>query len=33
MKYDFIENHQADFSVKAMCRVLRIAQSGWYAWL
>ncbi|SBL65155.1 transposase [Klebsiella michiganensis] len=32
MKYVFIENHQAKFSIKAMCRVLRIARSGWYAW-
>ncbi|MGL4724451.1 MAG: IS3 family transposase [Scandinavium sp.] len=32
MKYVFIENHQAEFSVKAMCRVLRVARSGWYAW-
>ena len=33
MKYVFIEKHQAEFSIKAMCRVLRIARSGWYAWL
>ncbi|MEL4205008.1 IS3 family transposase [Plesiomonas shigelloides] len=32
MKYVFIEKHQAEFSVKAMCRVLRVARSGWYAW-
>lgn len=32
MKYVFIEKHQAEFSIKAMCRVLRIARSGWYAW-
>ncbi|CRY53410.1 transposase for insertion element IS3 [Yersinia intermedia] len=32
MKYVFIENHQAELSIKAMCRVLRIASSGWYAW-
>ncbi|WP_154816863.1 IS3 family transposase [Enterobacter kobei] len=31
MKYVFIEKHQAEFSVKAMCRVLRVARSGWYA--
>ncbi len=31
MKYVFIENHRAEFSVKAMCRVLRVARSGWYA--
>ena len=32
MKYVFIENHRAEFSVKAMCRVLRVARSGWYTW-
>ncbi|WP_253454397.1 MULTISPECIES: IS3 family transposase [Erwinia] len=32
MKYVFIENHQAEFSIKAMCRVLQVARSGWYAW-
>lgn len=32
MKYVFIEKHQADFSIKAMCRVLWVARSGWYAW-
>ncbi len=31
MKYVFIEKHQAEFSVKAMCRVLRVARSRWYA--
>ncbi|OKU42358.1 transposase, partial [Escherichia coli] len=24
MKYVFIEKHQAEFSIKAMCRVLRV---------
>ncbi len=28
MKYVFIENHRAEFSIKAMCRVLRVARSG-----
>lgn len=32
MKYVFIEKHQAEFSIKAMCRVLKVARSGWYAW-
>lgn len=32
MKYVFIENHQAEFSIKAMCRVLCVARSGWYTW-
>ncbi|ENF84717.1 hypothetical protein ECP030526011_1702, partial [Escherichia coli P0305260.11] len=30
MKYVFIEKHQAEFSIKAMCRVFRVARSGWY---
>lgn len=32
MKYVFIENHRAEFSVKNLCRVLQVARSGWYAW-
>jgi len=32
MKYVFIEKHRAEFSVKAMCRALRVARSGWYVW-
>ncbi|ELG86352.1 transposase insF for insertion sequence IS3C [Escherichia coli KTE146] len=32
MKYVFIEKHQAEFSIKAMCRVLRVARNGWYTW-
>lgn len=32
MKYVFIEKHRAEFSVKAMCRVLRISRSGWSVW-
>ncbi|MBB1526230.1 IS3 family transposase [Pectobacterium carotovorum subsp. carotovorum] len=32
MKYVFIEKHRAEFSIKAMCRVLRVARSGWYLW-
>ncbi|EDX5492930.1 Transposase for insertion sequence element IS904 [Salmonella enterica] len=32
MKYIFIEKHQAEFSIKAMCRVLQVARSGWYIW-
>ncbi len=33
MKYVFIRAHQAEFGVRAMCRVLRIHVSGFYAWL
>ncbi|MCV5887997.1 IS3 family transposase, partial [Escherichia coli] len=25
--------HRAEFCIKAMCRVLRVARSGWYVWL
>lgn len=32
MKYVFIENHQAEFNIKAMCRVLQVARSGWHVW-
>ena len=32
MKYVSIEKHQAEFSIKAMCRMLRVARSGWYTW-
>jgi len=32
MKDFFIENYRAEFSIKAMCRVLRVARSGWYTW-
>ncbi|EAA8170045.1 IS3 family transposase [Salmonella enterica subsp. enterica serovar Adelaide] len=32
MKYVFIENHQAEFNIKAMCRVFQVARSGWYVW-
>ncbi|EBB1607654.1 IS3 family transposase, partial [Salmonella enterica] len=26
------EKHQAKFSIQAICRVLRVARSGWYVW-
>ena len=32
MMYVFIEKHQAEFSIKAMCRVLQVTRSGWYIW-
>ena len=31
--YRFIEAHRDEFSVEAMCRVLGVARSGYYAWL
>jgi putative transposase len=33
MKYAFFRAHQAEFGVRAMCRVLRVRFSGFYAWL
>ena len=33
MKYVFIRAHQAEFGVRAMCRVLQVHFSGFYAWL
>ncbi|WP_408064733.1 IS3 family transposase [Yersinia pseudotuberculosis] len=33
VKYGFIHQHQAAFSVKSLARVLRVSRSGWYAWL
>ncbi|CCU26051.1 transposase InsF for insertion sequence IS3A/B/C/D/E/fA [Salmonella enterica subsp. enterica serovar Agona str. 57.A.08] len=32
MKYVFIEKHPAAFRIKAMCRVLQVARSGWDGW-
>ena len=33
MRYAFVAKHRALFSVRAMCRCLRIQPSGFYAWL
>lgn len=33
MKYAFIRAHRDKFGVRAMCRVLRVHFSGFYAWL
>ena len=33
MKYAFIKAHRDEFSVRAMCRVLKVHTSGFYAWL
>jgi transposase InsO family protein len=32
MKYAFMTAHEQDFSVKAMCHVLGVQRSGYYAW-
>lgn len=33
MKYAFIRAHREEFCIRAMCRVLRVHFSGFYAWL
>ena len=33
MKYAFIKAHRVVFSIRAMCRVLRVHPSGFYKWL
>ena len=33
MRYAFVAEHRPWFSVRAMCRCLRIQPSGFYAWL
>ncbi len=33
MKYAFIKAHRLLFSIRAMCRVLKVHPSGFYAWL
>jgi putative transposase len=33
MKYRFIAEHQQEYAIKRMCRVLEVSVSGYYAWL
>ena len=33
MKYRFMRDHRAMFTLRAMCRVLEVSRSGYYAWL
>ena len=33
MRYAFVAEHRPLFSVRTMCRCLRIHPSGFYAWL
>lgn len=33
MKYAFIKAHRVQFNVRAMCRMLCVHPSGFYAWL
>lgn len=32
MKYGFIREHQHEYPVKTMCRVVQVSVSGYYAW-
>jgi hypothetical protein len=32
VKYGFIERHESEFTVKAMCSVLHVSRSGYYEW-
>jgi putative transposase len=32
MKYQFIEQHKHEFAIVAMCQVLSISESSFYAW-
>ena len=32
MRFEFIEAHRTEFSVRLMCRVLKVSPSGYYAW-
>ena len=32
MRYQFIENHRGEYSVRRMCKVLAVSPSGYYAW-
>lgn len=32
MKYQFIADHQKEFEITVMCRVLQVSRSGYYAW-
>lgn len=33
MKYAFIRDHRDQFSIRAMCKMLKLHRSGFYAWL
>lgn len=33
MKYAFIKLHKFEFSIKAMCRALKVERSGYYSWI
>ena len=33
MKFAFVKEHRASWPVAAMCRVLQVSRSGFFAWL
>jgi transposase InsO family protein len=33
VRYGFIREHQEEFRIRSMCRVLKVSRSGYYAWL
>jgi putative transposase len=33
VKYAWIKQHEAEFSVKSMCRFMSVSRSAYYAWL
>ncbi len=33
MRYRFVREHCKQFPIAAMCRVMQVASSGYYAWL
>jgi putative transposase len=32
MRFDFIQEHRRQFPIRLMCRILRVAPAGYYAW-
>ena len=32
MRYPFIKEHEGQFSISTLCRVMKVARSGYYAW-
>src|SRR5215467_2534450 len=32
MRYQFLKQNQGQFSVSALCRVMQVCRSGYYAW-
>ena len=32
MRYRFIQDHECEYRITVMCRVLQVSRSGYYAW-